>query len=116
VDNNQKIANELLKIYADSFLARNNIMDSDTDLKNKGVIQEKGVLYGNQIFTLQNIIQEELKILGLDLVEVLKSKGIEFKTGELSDIEHKLINFKVNNIMSFVDKYEEKKRNHNQAQ
>lgn len=113
MDNNQKIANELLKIYADSFLKRNNIMDSATDLKNKGIIEEKGVLYGNQIFALQNIIQEELKIFGLDLVEILKSKDIDFKAGELSEIEHKYINFKVNNIISFMELYEEKKNNHN---
>ena len=71
MDNNQKIANEILKIYANSYLERNNIVDSTTDLKNSGVVEEKGVLYGNQIFTLQTIIQEELKILGLDLNEIL---------------------------------------------
>lgn len=111
MDNKQKIANELLKIYADSFLKINNIMDSDTDLKTHGITQEKGVLYGNQILTLQSIIQEELKIFGLDLVSLLKFKGIEFKAGELSSIEHDYINFKVKNIMSFVDSYEEKKKN-----
>ncbi len=109
--NQKEVINELLKLLVDGYLKRKDLMDSEANLKKQGITNEKGKIYNNQVLILQQIIQDELNIFGLNLVDLVKQKGYVFKVGELSPLEQEYINNKVNNMLGFIDKFEERKNN-----
>ena len=95
--------NLLIQFLVESYLKTKDEPSMNSFLNSIGIENKQGVIYNYHIYTLQIMLSEELNILGIDLIELLKEKGYEFTPGKLSDLEMKMIGNKLGVVLQLLE-------------
>ena len=104
----EKAINIIIQTLADAYLRRNKEPNMATLLAEKNVKDEQGVIYNAHIVVLQKMIDEELRIVGLNLEEEVNKTGEKFQLGVFSNYENKIMENKLNNVVALLSVVREK--------
>ena len=104
----EKAINIIIQTLADAYLRRNKEPNMATLLAEKNVKDEDGVIYNAHIVVLQKMIDEELRIVGLNLEEEVNKTGEKFQLGVFSNYENKIMENKLNNVVALLSVVREK--------
>lgn len=94
--------NGMIQILVDGYLRRKKQKTMPELLKEDGIEDKPGQIYGYHLKFVQLLIQEELGYFGIDLPTEVKKSGEEFQVGKLSTIERKYLTNKINNLIGIV--------------
>lgn len=83
--------NITIQFLAESYLKLKQAKSINQTLKELNIPNEPGKLYNIHIASLQIMLNEELLNIGLELSELVNKSGEQFKLGELSDLEKKIL-------------------------
>lgn len=95
--------NLLIQFLVESYLKSKDEPSMNSFLQSKGIENKQGVIYNYHLYVLQIMLTEELSIIGLDLISLLKEKGYEFKPGELSELEMKMVGNKLGTVLHLIN-------------
>lgn len=104
----EKATNIIIQTLADAYLRRNKEPNMATLLAEKNIKDEDGVIYNAHIVVLQKMIDEELRIVGLNLEEEVNKTGEKFQLGVFSNYENKIMENKLNNVVALLSVVREK--------
>lgn len=104
----EKAINIIIQTLADAYLRRNKEPNMATLLAEKNIKDEDGVIYNAHIVVLQKMIDEELRIVGLNLEEEVNKTGEKFQLGVFSNYENKIMENKLNNVVALLSVVREK--------
>ena len=104
----EKATNIIIQTLADASLRRNKEPNMATLLAEKNIKDEDGVIYNAHIVVLQKMIDEELRIVGLNLEEEVNKTGEKFQLGVFSNYENKIMENKLNNVVALLSVVREK--------
>ncbi len=94
--------NFIIQLLVDGYLKRKKQKSMAELLKEEGLEDRPGLIYGYHLEFIQLLIQEELGVFKVDLPTAVKESGEEFQVGKLSDLEKKYLTNKVNNTIGLL--------------
>ncbi len=103
--------NFMIQLLVEGYLKRKGQMSMSEALKQEGLEDKPGVIYGYHIEFVQMLMIEELNTLGIDLIGEVKKTGAEYVLGKLSDIEKKYLTNKINNMSGVINVVIERQKN-----
>lgn len=95
--------NIILQVIVDGYLKKSGREPMEVTLNSKGLESRPGLLYGYHIEMLQIMIQEDLKLLGLDLPTEVSKAGEEFIVGKLTAFETKIVLNFADSVIGILD-------------
>ena len=110
-DNTEFNANEIEGMYlmvlstlADAYLQKIGAESVEESLAKEGKTYVPGKeLYGSQAMALKELLNEEMKIMGLSLPDEVAKHGETFEKTSFSSYENELLKNKVSNLTFFLD-------------
>lgn len=98
-----KNANMLIQIMTDGFLRKMDQPLMAEILKNRQLENKPGLIYNLHVMILQDMLREELAVVGLSLEDEIAKKGGKFELGVFSDYETNIILNKIGNLAGIID-------------
>ena len=83
--------NITIQFLAESYLKLKQAKSINQTLKELNIPNEAGKLYNIHLASLQIMLNEELLNIGIELSDLVNKSGEQFKLGELSELEKKIL-------------------------
>lgn len=100
--------NLIIQFLVDGYLRRKEQPSMKSLLNAENLNDEPGLIYNYHIAILQMMIKEELEMIGLDIINEIAKTGEKYELGNLSSLEIKYLNNKLENVVGLLDVVREK--------
>ncbi len=94
--------NLVIQFLVDGYLRRKEQPSMKSLLNAENLNDEPGLIYNYHIAILQMMIKEELEMIGLDIINEIAKTGEKYELGNLSSLEIKYLNNKLENVVGLL--------------